>query len=125
VRKTKHKWNAERKWTNGDLLDSFNELNHKYFGNKLKTPDRLAFFPIEGLGHTFRFRKGKRRSKNDTFGIHISSKLRFSKRLWLGTLIHEMTHLEQGNKYSCTARGRVFNWRMVELAVGGIFYGVW
>jgi len=42
VRKTKHKWNAERKWTNGDLLDSFNELNHKYFGKKLLI-DLLSF----------------------------------------------------------------------------------
>ena len=121
MRKTK------RKWTNADLLDSFNELNRKYYGNKLKTPARLAFVPIDGLGHTFRVRRvhGKRRSKDDEFGIHISNKIRFSKRLWLVTLMHEMTHLEQGNKYTCSAKGRQFNGRMRELSIDGAFDGVW
>ena len=120
-----NKTSKKHKWTNADLMDSFNEFNIKYFGNKLKTPDRLAFVPLDGLGYTFRYRKGKRRSKNDTFGIHISSKIRFSKRLWIGTLLHEMTHLEQGNKYSCGARGWKFNYRMCELASMGAFNGVW
>ena len=119
-----NKTTKKHKWNNTDLLDSFNELNRKYFGNKLKTPDRLAFVPLDGLGHTFRYRKGKRRRKNDTFGIHISTRTRFSKRLWYISLAHEMIHLEQGLKYTCGPRGIKFNNRTIDLVIDGAFKGV-
>ena len=79
----------EHVWNNNDLLREFLRLDKEYFGGKLPMPLTIAFRPIEGLGHTFRYRTpGKRRSKEDRFGVHISSKLRWSRRLWLETLIH-------------------------------------
>lgn len=87
---------------------------------------RLSFTAMNGLGKTSRCRvAGKRRSRNDNFGIRISSKLRWSRRLWMGTLIHELVHLEQQLKYSCGPRGKKFNRRILELAVAGAFDGLW
>ena len=42
-----------------------------------------------------------------------------------GTLVHEMVHLEQGNKYSCGIMGKRFNGRMRQLALIGCFDGIW
>jgi hypothetical protein len=116
---------TKRLFNNHDLMEEFLRLDKLYFGGKLPMPLRIAFEPIDGLGHTFRFRTlGKRRSKDDRFGIHISPKIRFSKTLWLGTLIHECVHLEQRNKYSCGIRGKHFNNRMRELSLQGAFDGI-
>jgi hypothetical protein len=114
---------TKKRWINADLLREFRRLNVKYFGGCLEVAN-IAFAPIDGLGHTFRYRTlGKRRSQEDSFGIHISSELRFSRRLWIGTLIHEMVHLEQRCRYSC--QGPRFNKRMKELAAAGAFTGIW
>ncbi len=113
-------------WTNADLMDEFLELNNRYFDGKLPVPLVLAFRNMEELGHTFRFRTlGKRRTKDDDFGIHISRKLRFSQRLFVCTLIHEMVHLQLRNRYSCGPRGKRFNGRMRQLAFLGAFDGLW
>lgn len=115
-------------WTNSDLMEMFLEYNSRYFDNRLKKPANLCFAPIGGLGHCFRYRivgRELRRHEREPFGIHISSVLRKSRRQWLLTLIHEMVHLEQGNRYSCGLRGRRFNRRMRELAMAGAFDGLW
>ena len=117
---------TKRLFNNHDLMEEFLRLDKLYFGGKLPIPLRIAFAPIDGLGHTFRYRTvGKRRSKEDRFGIHISIKLRFSRRLWEQTLIHELVHLEQRLKYSCGLRGKRFNKRMRELTIAGAFDGLW
>jgi hypothetical protein len=116
----------KRRWKNEDLMEAFDTLAHKYFSGKLHRPTSLSFVPLDGLGHTFRYRTvGKRRSSDDLFGINISNKLRFSRRLWETTLIHEMVHLEQRNRFSCGLRGKEFNKRMRELAYQGAFDGLW
>jgi hypothetical protein len=113
-----------KKWTNAYLMQEFLRLDKKFFSGKLPIPLSLRFCPIDGLGYTFRYRTvGKRRSNNDRFGIQISPKLRFSKKLWYSTLVHEMVHLEQRLKYSCY--GKRFDDRMKELAAAGIFKGIW
>ena len=113
-----------KKWTNADLMREFLRLDKKFFGGKLPLPLSLRFCQMEGLGHTFRYRTvGKRRSKDDSFGIQISPKIRFSRKLWYSTLVHEMVHLEQRLKYSCY--GKRFDDRMKELAAAGIFKGIW
>lgn len=120
VKKTK-----SRLWKNADLLEAFAIFNRGYFGDQLAVA-HLAFSPIDGLGKTVRCRTlGKRRSKDDPFAISISSKLRQSRRLWAGTLLHEMVHLEQRNKYSCAINGHHFNRRMKKLAADGAFDGLW
>jgi hypothetical protein len=112
--------------TDADLLEMFLEFNSRYFGGRLKVPLKLVFESINGLGQTYRFRvHGKRRSRNDLFGIRISTRLRWSRRMWMGTLLHEMVHLEQGLRYNCGWRGRRFNQRMRELALMGAFDGLW
>lgn len=113
-------------WTNSDLRKEFDRLKKLYFDETMPNPRTIRFEPIDGLGRTFRYRNpGKRRSKDDDFGIQISRKLRYSRRLWLGTLVHEMVHLEQRNKYSCGIRGKRFNGRMRQLALTGCFDGIW
>jgi len=113
-------------WTNADLRKEFDRIKKLYFDDTMPNPRTIRFDPIDGLGYTFRYRTpGKRRSKDDDFGIQISIKLRYSRRLWLGTLVHEMVHLEGGNKYSCGIRGKRFNGRMRQLALTGCFDGIW
>jgi hypothetical protein len=113
-------------FNNHDLMEEFLRLDKLYFDGKLPMPLRIAFASIDGLGHTFRYRTpGKRRSKEDRFGIHISSKLRWSKRLYISTLLHEMVHLEERNEYSCGPRGKRFNGRMRQLSFQGAFDGIW
>jgi hypothetical protein len=113
-------------FNNHDLMEEFLRLDKLYFDGKLPMPLRITFAPIDGLGHTFRYRTpGKRRSKEDRFGIHISSKLRWSKRLYISTLLHEMVHLEERNEYSCGPRGKRFNGRMRQLSFQGAFDGIW
>lgn len=116
----------DKRFTNADLMEFFEIYADRYFGGNLQRPANLSFASIPGLGHTFRYRiAGKRRSKGDSFGIHISNKLRYSRRLWATTLLHEMVHLEQQNAYGCGIRGKHFNDRMAELAVAGAFNGLW
>jgi hypothetical protein len=118
--------NPKKLFTNNDLLEEFLRLDKLYFGGKLPMPLRISFALIDGLGHTFRYRTvGKRRSKDDRFGIHISNKLRFSRRLWYASLIHEMVYLEQRCMYSCGLRGKRFNGRMRQLSFQGAFDGIW
>ena len=113
-------------WNNSDMVKEFHRLNDRYFDGKLPIPVRIAFVPLVNLGHTFRYRTmGKRRTKNDKFGIHISNKLRYSRRLWYSSLVHELVHLEQRNQYSCGVRGKRFNGRMRQLALWGAFDGIW
>jgi len=113
-------------WNNADLMEAFLELNRRYFNGKLPIPLDLSFSDIDGLGHTFRFRTvGKRRIKDDRFGTHISRKLRYYRRLWMCTLVHELVHLEQRCQYSCGPRGKRFNGRMRQLALIGSFDGIW
>lgn len=115
----------QKRWTNADLREFFFSYNDRYFGGKLDLCT-LSFIRMENLGHTSRYRTvGKKRSDSEPFGIHISEKLRFSRRLWATTMIHEMIHLEQRNKYNCGQRGRYFNKRMAQLAVAGAFNGIW
>ena len=116
----------EHRWNDNGLMEEFLRLDKQYFGGRLPMPLTIAFRNIEGLGHTFRYRKpGQKRSKEDRFGIHISSKLRWSKRMWKMTLCHEMVHLEQRNEYSCGPRGKRFNGRMRQLSFQGAFDGLW
>ena len=114
-------------WKNEDLLEAFDLFNSRYFRGGLTRPVILAFRPLDGLGHTFRLRSiyKAHRSKGDSFGITISRELRYSRRLWATTLLHEMVHLEQGNLFSCSLRGRHFNRRMKQLASDGAFNGLW
>ena len=113
-------------WRNRDLRDFYDLYNRLYFGGRLPPLTACEFKNLgRYLGHTSRFRQKNRRSKNDTFGIFISKELQVSRRLWAGTMLHEMVHVEQRNKYSCSLRGHTFNRRMVELAVSGAFDGLW
>ena len=113
--------------TNSDLRELFDLYNGLYFSRALKVPLDLSFNKIDGLGHTFRFRHlhGPKRPGPEPFGIHIASSIRFSRQLCATTLLHEMVHLEQKNKYGCGIRSKRFNDRMRQLANAGAFDGIW
>ena len=115
------------RWNNAALWETFDLFNARYWDGRLERPAILSFRAMNGnLGHTYRLRTpGQRRSQQDKFGIAIGSQLRYSKRLWATTLLHEMVHLEQRNKYSCAINGHHFNRRMKQLALAGAFNGLW
>lgn len=122
TKKTKRKL-----WTNADLLAAFTIFNAEYFSGKLDEPAHLCFRDMGGiLGKTSRVRRFRQhRSAEDRFSIFIGRELRGSRRLWATTLLHEMVHMSQRCKYSCTVRGHVFNREMQRLALAGAFNGLW
>ena len=82
-------------WRNCDLRDFYDLYNRLYFGGRLPPLTACEFKNLgRYLGHTGRFRQKNRRSKNDTFGIFISKELQVSRRLWAGTMLHEMVHAD-------------------------------
>jgi hypothetical protein len=116
------------RFTNDDLWEWFHLFNSRYFGGKL-SPLHINFADLSSkhaIGHTGRYRTlyGKR-SQEDRFYIEIDRSLNQSRALACQTLLHEMVHLEQKNKYSCGLRGHKFNNRMKELAAAGAFNGLW
>lgn len=121
------KTTTNRRWKNKDLYEAFDLYNRRYFGGTLPEPAFIHFGDLRGfLGHTGRVRTpGARRSKEDKFSITIGRQLRSSRRLWLTTLIHEMVHVKQKNKYSCGPNGKHFNREMIGLANAGALNGLW
>ena len=119
-------------WTDADLREFFDLANSRYFGGRLKAL-RIRFASLDGLGNTHRAayrvlygpRSQYRPVDRIEYHITISHRLRYSRRLWATTLLHEMVHLEGENRNSCGLRGHRFNRRMKELAVAGAFNGLW
>lgn len=114
---------AKKRWTDEDLCETFLLFKSRYFQPTLDEPITIAFKKMDALGRTFTYRELG--GPIERFGIHISNHIRFSRRLWATTLLHEMVHLEQRNKYSCGVNGHRFNRRMKELARKGAFNGLW
>jgi hypothetical protein len=102
-----------------DLRMLYLHLNKKYFSNKLPKdmPVRFAATPVN-LGttviHTQTFRP---------LFIKISKKLRFSRRLSEGTLLHEMVHVKHPERRGC--KDVAFEKEMMALARKGAFRGIW
>jgi hypothetical protein len=112
-------------WTDEDLLQEFNRLNKKYFEGSLSVVYvRFERIARKGcIGHTKAFRQTGARA-NDKYAIKISPEIQHMRSFWMGTLIHEMVHVEQRNRYSC-GLGRKFNARMKQLAAAGAMDGFW
>lgn len=111
-----------------DLWEWFHLFNSRYFARKLN-PLTIQFKDLShksALGHTGRYRVlyGKK-DQEERFYIEVDKTLNRSRSLACQTLLHEMVHLEQKNKYSCSVGGWVFNNRMKELAAAGAFNGLW
>lgn len=121
----KAKISQARRWNNVDLMELFDLYNARYFGGELERPCDLRFRKMPLLGRTVRVRAHKRRSKDDKFAIRISTSIRFSRSLWASTLLHEMVHYKQKNKYACGVYGRMHNREMLRLAKAGAFNGLW
>lgn len=121
----KNKTPQIRRWNNADLMEFFDLYNARYFGGELERPCDLIFRKMPLLGRTVRVRAHKRRSKDDKFAIRISTSIRFSRRLWASTLLHEMVHYKQKNKYACGVYGKMHNREMLRLAVEGAFDELW
>lgn len=118
--KTRHKSHL----SNADLHYYFDLFNARYFGGRLKV-SRVEFKTMDSLGHTSRVRVHHRHSKDDKWWITIKRAHSDSRRISLGSLLHEMVHVEQCCKFSCGVRGRRFNRRMKELATLGALNGLW
>ena len=125
--------------TNCGLTRYFKEFNRKYFGNRLDSNIEVSFAKIRPLGLTKNVwftrpttvKERRENNLNETSiacyyipRIEISEKLKFSPRLALGTLLHEMAHAEN-MRYSCGSNWNSFNRRMLRLAKAGALNGIW
>jgi hypothetical protein len=121
------------------LQNAFRDLNKWYFGNKLDPSINVTFASIRPLGRTKnvwvqRPVSPKERRENGLSKealacyyrprIFISDKLKFSSRLAVGTLLHEMVHAED-MRQGCGPNWNRFNRRMLKLAKDGAFNGWW
>lgn len=115
-------------YKDSDLWEWFHLFNSRYFEGRLD-PLTIKYKDLsckESIGHTGRYRTlGKKRSQEDRFYIEIDKTLRRSRSLSCTTLLHEMVHLEQKNRFSCGTGGHKFNNRMKQLAAAGAFNGLW
>lgn len=121
--------NGCQRWAASDLWALFYFYNETYFGKRLPIPLAISFakFPNKALGRTVPVKIRCPGNTGTSYGykIELGQQIRWSRRLWAATLLHEMVHLEQRNRYSCGLRGKKFNQRMLELAQSGAFDALW
>lgn len=114
-------------WTNRDLHHCYNLFRSRYFGNRIPPATGLVFLRFgtlhKGLGRTAVFRSHTPNPR--IYGITIDREIRWSRRLWAMTLLHEMVHVEQRCEFSCSINGHRFNRRMKQLSQLGAMNGIW
>lgn len=124
---------------NSYLQRFFNDYNKRYFNKSIDADVKVSFGRISQLGKTIKVwhtrpatAKEIRENKLNKTAIacyyipriYISEKIRFSPRLAVTTLLHEMVHAEN-MKLNCGPNWNGFNKRMLKLAKQGAFNGWW
>jgi hypothetical protein len=127
------------KINNFDLSTAFKEFNKRYFGKSLDSNIEVSFKRMNVLGRTktvwfqrpVTAKERKENGLNKTAiacyyipRIWISEEIRFSPRLCIQTLLHEMVHAEDMTR-GCGPNWNRFNKRMLKLAKQGAFNGWW
>jgi hypothetical protein len=103
--------------TNDDLQWIYKVANHMYFNNAL--PDLpVRFARMRALGVT----KVEHKKPCTPHYIRINEKLRWSRALCVGTVLHEMCHVERP-----VFKGHQpwHDRRMLQLAKAGALNGIW
>jgi hypothetical protein len=103
--------------TDWNLLQFYQFFNKRYFSNRLPKDMPVAFRKIDTLGNTVIHRQTFR-----PLYIQVSDKLRFSSRLAMGTVLHEMVHVAHPKKRG--HRGW-FDKEMLKLVKRGAMNGLW
>jgi len=126
--------------TNRALQIWFRKLNRDYFKNTLDPDIRVSFKSIRVLGRTKRvwFQRPATTKERRENGLNktaiacyyipriwIAEKIRFSPRLAITTLLHEMVHAENMGISCHGPNWNRFNQRMLDLAKAGAFNGWW
>ena len=114
------------------LEKMFWDINSLYFHfgkKKLATLLGVEWANLKGLGVNREYRTlfpGKPWVRT-TYKILIDRRQKFARRVWVGTLIHEMAHFKlQGvDKSRLSCGSRMFNKEMKRLANLGAFNGIW
>lgn len=102
------------KETNKALRLAFAKANKLYFKNRLPKNTLVLYAPLRGLlGVCYERKQGGPR-------IVINEKYRHSWTITIGTLLHEMVHLE-----GYWGHGWRFNRRMLRIAKLGALNGLW
>lgn len=113
MKRTKHRTRG----TDWNLLDFYRRFNKKYFGNRLPKDMPVSFRKIDSLGNTVIHRQTFR-----PLYIQITDKIRFSSRLAMATVLHEMLHVAHPEKRG--HRGW-FDKEMQKLVKRGAMNGLW
>jgi hypothetical protein len=103
-------------------------LNSRYFGGRLPKDLRVGFDKRSFAGGRARMILGSTWSDHETgrpIRISLNPLYRKQSRIWIGTLIHEMVHVQQWKVPEEQAHGRKFQKRMKQLAALGAFNGLW
>ena len=113
----------QEKWTPKTLYKFW---NCRYFRSKL--PDIPVYWSTKefsprgrgALGCTYLHGETKKPLK-----ILLNPKYKSSSRVWMGTLLHEMVHVQQWRVPHKQMHGNKFNKRMKQLAAQGAFRAIW
>ena len=99
----------------------YDVINQRYFGNQLpKVPVRFVNDMAEGVMGYYMYPGSKAERGNNPGEIRLSSAFRKWSVIWIGTLIHEMVHVELRDR-RIRHHGYVFQRRMKELVNAGAF----
>jgi hypothetical protein len=103
--------------TDWNLRDFYRRFNKKYFSNSLPKDMPVSFRNIPTLGNTVIHKQTFR-----PLYIQITNRIRFSSRLCMGTVLHEMIHVAHPEKRG--HRGW-FDKEMLRMVKRGAMNGLW
>jgi hypothetical protein len=108
------------------LAEFYREFNREWFGGRLPADTRLYWMPARmanrsgHLAEVWGTRKQHRPITN--FKISVSNRIRFSSRLVVRVLLHEMAHISTGLG---AQHGPRWQREMLRLAKAGAFARLW
>lgn len=111
------------KWTPKTL---YRFWNARYFRSRL--PNIPVYYSTKAFAGRCRGFLGTTYFDGDTkkpVKIVLNPQYRSSSRIWMGTLLHEMVHVQQWKVPTKQAHGNKFNKRMQQLASLGAFRALW
>ena len=103
--------------TDWNLREMYRYFNRKYFSNRLPKDMPVSFRKINTLGNTIIHPQTFR-----PLYIQITDRIRFSSRLSMATVLHEMLHVAHPEKRG--HRGW-FDKEMLKLVKRGAMNGLW
>lgn len=107
-----------RTWgTDWNLREFYRIFNKKYFSNRLPKDMPVGFRKIDTLGNTVIHKQTFR-----PLYIQVNDRLKFSSRLSMGTVLHEMLHVAYPER---RGHRKWFDREMLKLVKRGAMNGLW